>query len=314
VTRHKVWFERPVDADLADLIPDTVEVISPTGDDHLDGLDRSEAIIASLLTYDDAIFALAPGVQVLARTGIGYDTVDVPAASARGILVCNTPEGPTVSTAEHAVMLILAVAKNLPESVRRLRRAEGDYYGRHGAVELDGKTLGLVGYGRIARRVGAACAALGMKVIAYDRLAPEGDGRAAMQETFRELLERADVVSVHVPLTAETRHMFDDTAFASMRDRSIFVNTSRGGVADQAALLRAVDSGRLHGVGLDVTDPEPLDPDHPLLHHPSVIVTPHVASGTREGRRRIFQMAVQQVVDVLEGRRPAHPVNPEVSS
>jgi phosphoglycerate dehydrogenase-like enzyme len=268
--------------------------------------------VASSLVYDDGVFERAAKARVLARTGIGYDTVDVDAATHRGILVCNTPEGPTVSTAEHAVMLILAVAKNLPGSVRRLRAAEGDYYTRHRAVELDGKTLGLVGFGRIARRVAAACAGLGMKVTAYDPYLATGAGDAVMVESLRDLLAGADVASVHVPLTSSTHHLFDDTTFGWMRKGSIFVNTSRGGVVDQEALIRAIDEGRLFGAGLDVTDPEPLAPDHPLLNHPSVIVTPHVASGTVEGRRRIFQMAVRQVAEALDGIRPAHPVNPEV--
>jgi phosphoglycerate dehydrogenase-like enzyme len=197
-------------------------------------------------------------------------------------------------------------------AIGRLRAGEGDLYARNEAVELMGKTLGVVGYGRIARRVAAAGLGLGMSVSVYDPFVPHVDAGIGRSGSLVELLRGADAISVHVPLTPDTRHMFDAQTFAAMRPGAIFVNTARGGLVDQDALLAAVDSGHLFAAGLDVTDPEPLPVGHPLLDHPHVIVTPHVASGTGQGKRNNFTMALDQLVQIARGRRPPHLVNPEV--
>nr|NIR39636.1 3-phosphoglycerate dehydrogenase [Actinomycetota bacterium]NIS34400.1 3-phosphoglycerate dehydrogenase [Actinomycetota bacterium]NIT97451.1 3-phosphoglycerate dehydrogenase [Actinomycetota bacterium]NIU21123.1 3-phosphoglycerate dehydrogenase [Actinomycetota bacterium]NIU69176.1 3-phosphoglycerate dehydrogenase [Actinomycetota bacterium] len=169
-------------------------------------------------------------------------------------------------------------------------------------------------FGRIARRVAGAGIGLGMRVRVYDPYVKHnGFPSSVTRETeLAALLAAADVVSVHVPLSDETRRMFDADAFAAMKPGSVFINTARGGLVDQDALLGALEEGRLFGAGLDVTEPEPLPPEHPLLHRPDVIVTPHVASGTQEGKRRIFRTTIAQVIHVLNGERPPHLVNPEV--
>ncbi len=255
----------------------------------------------------------APHLRVICRTGIGVDKVDIAAATARGIAVCNTPDGPTVSTAEHTVALLLAAAKHITRSAQWLRAAETEMYRRHEAIELAGTTLGLIGYGRISRRVAQAAHGLGMEVVAFDPyLAETAFAGARRAATLVEVLGAADVVSVHVPLTTDTRHLFGAAEFDAMKAGAVFVNTSRGGVVDQEALLAALDSGRLMSAGLDVTDPEPLPPDHPLLNRNDVVVTPHVASATFAGRRRIFRSAFAQAVLVANGERPPHLVNPEV--
>lgn len=302
-----IWFERPPSPDLRK----EMEGVARIG--HDDELAIADAVMAGARTYDAAFMDRAPNAKVICRTGIGVDKVDIPAATARGIAVCNTPDGPTTSTAEHAVALMLAAAKQLKLSEGRLRESQTDLYARHEAVELDGTTLGLVGYGRIARRVGAAARGLGMHVAAYDPFLGDGDFAGARRMTdLGDLLGAADVVSVHVPLTEESAGLFDAAMFECMKPGAVFVNTARGGLVDQDALLTALDSGRLHSAGLDVTDPEPLPPDHPLLHRDDVVVTPHVASGTGAGKRRIVRMAFEQVMQVLEGERPAHLRNPEV--
>jgi D-3-phosphoglycerate dehydrogenase len=179
-------------------------------------------------------------------------------------------------------------------------------------MELAGKVLGLIGCGRIARRVGAMAAGIGMRVVAFDPYLdamPDGIDRA---EALDDVLASADVVSVHVPLTAESRGMFDRARFAAMRPGAVFINTARGGLVDQEALLAALDEGRLAGAGLDVTTPEPLPVDHPLLGRDDVVVTPHVASATADGKVRILEAAVEQALTVLRGERPAHLVNPSV--
>jgi phosphoglycerate dehydrogenase-like enzyme len=310
----RIWFER--------VIPDGLEgevarVSIPLGpgreDEPYAGLADAAAAMASSYRYDAELMDRAPLLRVISRTGIGYDLVDIAEATRRGIAVCNTPDAPTVSTAEHAVTLMLAVAKDVKRSEGELGRGVGGYYARHAAVELDGKTLGLVGFGRIARRVAQAGRGLGMRVTAHDpylpadAFGPEVDAAASLHE----LLATADVVSVHVPLAASSRGMFGAAEFARMRPGAIFVNTARGGLVDHDALLDALDAGHLHGAGLDVTDPEPLPVGHPLLARDDVVVTPHVASGTIEGKIRIFRDALTNALDALAGRRPATIVNPE---
>lgn len=309
-----VWFERPIPPELVAEVAGSVTILGPsTADDPHAGLAAARAAVASTLRYDAALMDRAPDLRVIARTGIGYDLVDVAEATRRGIAVCNTPDAPTISTAEFAVTLLLLVAKNVRRAESDLRRGVGGYYARHTAIELDGKVLGLVGFGRIARRVGRACEALGMRVAAYDPyLPPEAfPSDVARAESLERLLGEADVVSVHVPLTDATRGMFGREQFGWMKPGAVFVNTARGGLVDGGALIAALDEGRLFGAGLDVTDPEPLPVDHPLLLRDDVVVTPHIASATADARARIFRAAFEQVVDALAGRRPAHLVNPE---
>jgi phosphoglycerate dehydrogenase-like enzyme len=257
----------------------------------------------------------APGLRVIARNGIGYDNVDVAAATERGIAVCNTPDGPTVSTAEHAVTLMLLVAKNIRAAETALRTgATAGYYIRHEGIELDGKVLGLVGFGRIARHVAGIAEGLGMHITTYDPFLPASAIRTGVDraDTLEDLLGVADVVSVHVPLTDASRGLFGAAAFASMKPGAVFINTARGGLVDHDALLVALEAGRLFGAGLDVTDPEPLPVGHPLLGRDDVVVTPHIASGTADGKARIFRVAFEQAMAVVHDRRPEHLVNPEV--
>ena len=291
-----------------------MKVLSPGREnDPYAGLAEAQAVLAGSHRYGEEQFDQAPELLVICRTGIGYDTVDVEAAARRGIAVCNAPEGPTVSTAEHTVALILAASKRIVQSGNRLRNECGDYYQKHQAMELDGKTLGLVGFGRIARRVAQAGAGLGMQTVAYDpflddRQFPTPVRRAA---DLDEALTTGDVISAHIPGSPGNLRLFDARAFGLMKPGAVFVNTARGSLVDQEALLDALDGGRLFGAGLDVTDPEPLPPGHPLLHRPNVIVTPHIASSTTEGRRRIFEIALRQVLLALDGERPPNLVNGE---
>lgn len=311
-----VWFERPVLPELADEVTVRCRVVGPASlDDPGAGVEDAMGVVAGVGRYDGAFMDRAPALQVIARTGIGYDGVDVADATKRGIAVCNTPDGPTISTAEHAAALMLAVAKNVGRAALALREGRtAGYYLAHTAVELDGKVLGLVGCGRIARRLARIAGGIGMRVIAYDPfLALDAFPPDVTQATSLEiLLGAADVVSVHVPLTDESRGMFGAERFAQMKPGAVFINTARGDLVDGDALVAALDSGHLAGAGLDVTYPEPLPRGHRLLERDDVLVTPHIASATREGRTRIFRSAFEQVLDVLRGRRPAHLVNGEV--
>lgn len=311
-----VWFERPVLPELVDRVEASCLPLGPgTDTDRFAGIETAVAAIAGAAPYDGSVMDRAPRLSVIARTGIGVDGVDIAAATARGIAVCNTPDGPTISTAEHAVTLILMVAKKVKAAEGSLTTGTSTgYFARHAGIELAGKVLGLVGCGRIARRVGATAEAIGMRVMTFD---PYCDPTAipsgfAHVPTLDALLGEADVVSVHVPLSDATRGMFDAGRFAAMKPGAVFVNTARGGLVDQEALLAALDAGHLAGAGLDVTDPEPLAADHPLLGRDDVVVTPHIASATADGKARILEAAFEQAMTFIRGERPAYLVNPEV--
>lgn len=312
----RIWFERPVLPALASTVGAACVALGPgTDEDRYAGIEEAIGAIAGASPYDGSVMDRAPALRVIARTGIGYDAVDVEAATARGIAVCNTPDGPTISTAEHAVTLMLMVAKRVTPSADALRTGtSAGYYARHAGIELAGKMLGLVGCGRIARRVATIAEAIGMQVVTFDPYCdPAGiPSQITRIDTLDELLRSADVVSVHVPLTDASRGMFDAARFAAMRPGAVFVNTARGGLVDQDALLAALDAGQLSGAGLDVTTPEPLPTDHPLLGREDVVVTPHVASATTDGKVRILQAAFEGAMAVVRGERPDHLVNPEV--
>ena len=272
------------------------------------GPDQSErveatAILAGGEPYDADVLDSLPNLKVLARIGIGYDAVDLDAASARGVMVTNTPDGPTTSTAEHTIALMMAVAHEVVPSANRLRAAVGDYVSRQNSMELAGRTLGLLGYGRIGRSVAVMAEAIGMDVIVSDPLHDDS-------VSIDELLAQSDVLSIHAPATPSTVGMIDRGALESMKPGSILVNCARGSIVVTSDLVAVLESGHLLGAGLDVTDPEPLEPDHPLLHMDNVVVTPHIASNTMAGRARMERMAFEQVEMALAGAVPTELLNP----
>jgi len=312
----RVWFERPVLPGLALAVEASCSVLGPGTDvDRYAGIERAIGAVVGASPYDGAVMDRAPDLRVIARTGIGYDAVDIAAATARGIAVCNTPDGPTISTAEHALTLMLMVAKKVKAAEAALTTGTSStYYARHEGIELAGKVLGSVGFGRIARRVAAMAEAIGMRIVVFDPYVDPAaiPRRVVRVEELDDLLAVADVVSVHVPLTDGSRAMFGAERFAAMKPGAVFINTARGGLVDQDALLAALDGGHLVGAGLDVTTPEPLPAGHPLLGREDVVVTPHVASATADGKARILRAAFEGVMAVLHGERPENLVNPEV--
>ncbi|MDJ0925637.1 MAG: NAD(P)-dependent oxidoreductase [Acidimicrobiia bacterium] len=303
--------------DLIPMVAESTTILGPASvdpDEPYRQLPDALGIVASQHVYDAALMDKAAHLKVIARTGIGYEKVDLDAATARGIAVCNAPDAPTVSTAEHTVTLMLIVAKNVKRSEAELRAGGSDFYARHVGMELEGCTLGLVGFGRIARRVASLASGLEMQVAAFDPYLDPQDfpSHVTRYSTVEDLVAIADVVSIHVPLTDESSGLFGTSLLGRMKPGSILINTARGGLVDLAALEASLESGILFGAGLDVTDPEPLPPEHPLLARLDVVVTPHVAAGTAGAKRRIFKSAFEQVMQVLDGTRPPHLVNPEV--
>jgi len=303
-----LFVDRPLPGGVAELAAARCVLCGPEPGE----LAAAVGVIAGPDRWDASRFDGAPLVRVLSRSGIGYDNVDVGAATERGIVVCNAPEAPTVSTAEHAVAMMLAAAKRLVPNQLRLRAGSGSYVQVNDGIELDGRTLGLVGYGRIARRAHRVAVALDMTVIANDPYVPAADRALVELVGFDELLARADVISLHAPLTPATRHMLDAAAFSAMGHGVVIVNAARGGLVDHDALLGALETGQVGAAALDVTEPEPLPLDHPLLQRDDVIVTPHIASATVAGRLRLYQHAIDNALAVLAGGRPTSIVNPHV--
>ncbi len=297
----RVWIDRAPPDGVA--IPPDVELVASP--DEADGV-----VVGSHDPWDGAACERYPRLQVVSRAGIGYDNVDIDECAAHGVAACNAPDAPTISTAEHALALMLAIAKNLNHTARRLREGRGDYIASNRAIELDGQTLGLVGSGRIGTRVGQYAEALGMHVLVHDPYLAEAPVGSLVD--LDELWARSQVVSLHAPATDATRHLVNERALAAMRPGVVIINCARGSLVDQEALLAALHSGHVAGAGLDVTEPEPLPSGHPLLDRDDVIVTPHVASSTTIGRIRLISHALEQAVIWLGGETPEHLLNPAV--
>jgi len=249
------------------------------------------------------LLGAAPLLRVVGRAGVGLDNVDMGAASARGIVVCYAPEENAVSVAEHVFALLLALARNLLAADRTTRAGQWERQG-HTGWELFGKTMGLLGLGKIGYRVAVRARAFGMNVCAFDPyLSPNSwavTESGAKLLNLDELLARADVLSIHLPLTDETKAMLDYPQFCAMKPTAVVINTSRGGVLSEAGLYQALTEGRLAGAALDVREQEP--PGNSPLHSlPHVIVTPHIAAFTVEGQERVMATVVSDVDRVLSG-------------
>ncbi len=262
----------------------------------------------------DFMDSVGPQLQLLAMPGTGLDHIDVAAASERGILVCNNPDAPTGSTAEHTVGLLLATAKRIFSGGMQLRAGDVDRASLVG-TEVRGRTLGVLGYGRIGRRVAEICAlGLNMSVLVYLPVVRPGLPRAegiSFTTDLDALFARADFVSLHVPLKAETRHLVRERHLRLMKPGSYLINTSRGAVIDEAALIRVLQDGHLAGAGLDVFDPDPPAADNPLLRMSNVVATPHIAPFTDASFRAMWRGVAGQVRQVLAGERPANLANPD---
>ena len=240
------------------------------------------------------------GVRVAARCGVGLDNVDVVAASARGVRVLNLPGCNALTMAEHTIMLMLAVGRGLVPLANAVSGGDWASRNRYDRDELHDKTVGVVGLGRIGRRVAEICRAMGMGVVYTDEHAADGFERVSLDE----LLARADVVTLHCPLTDGTRGMVDAGALARMKLGAILINTARGALIDEGALLEALRSGRLAGFGADVLSEEPPAPGHALLSLANVVVTPHAGALTRSTYTDSCVRSVGNVLAVLGGREP----------
>jgi D-3-phosphoglycerate dehydrogenase len=262
------------------------------------------------------VIEAADSLEVIARHGVGTDNVDIAAATRRKIPVCITPRANAISVAEHVLALMLALAKQVVAFDAAVRKNEWEVRNTFRAVDLAGKTLGIVGMGRIGTLVcRKARAAFDMEVVAYDPLvAPQRmeEAGAKVAASVPELLRAADVVTLHAPSSPKTKWLIGEGELAAMKPTSLLINTARGPLVDEAALVRALRERRIAGAGLDVFGEEPPAADHPLFGLPNVVLTPHSAGLTLQSAVRMATDAAQAIVDVLEGRRPDGVVNPEV--
>jgi D-3-phosphoglycerate dehydrogenase len=324
----KVYLGEVIHPDAVALLEKHAQVVRPK--DHsrqafLEALQEVDGMVARKVQVGAEEMDLAPRLKIIARHGVGVDSVDVEEATRRGILVTNTPGANRESVAELALSFMLALARRIPQAQKAMANMpKGDIgifsvllkqYNLTG-IDLEGKSLGIVGTGRIGSTVGRKCiAAFDMKVKAYDPYVS-----SEVMETFgvkkverlEDMLPEIDFLTIHCPLTQETKGMVGKKELARMKKGAYVVNAARGGIVNEKALLEALNSGHIAGAALDAWEVEPPDPKDPLLNHPNVIGTPHYGATTQESLYRVGIAAVEEVIRVLRGDPPQHPVNPEV--
>jgi glyoxylate reductase len=279
-------------------------------DDWAPALADAIGVLASSAVPIDATFlAGAPALRIVAMQSVGYDNVDVAALRARGIVLTNSRGSLVEAVADLTYALVILAMRRLGPAMvwaRSSRWMQGEAPYGH---DLAGATLGMVGFGAIGTAVARRAQASGMQVVYHTRTPRDDDAATGgAYRTFEQLLREADCVVALVPLTPQTRGLFDDAAFAQMKPSATFVNAARGAVCDTAALLRALEQRKIAGAALDVTDPEPLPPDHPLFAREDVVIVPHVGSATFETRARMAMLAAENLVAFLEGRPLPTPV------
>ncbi|MBV1799537.1 hydroxyacid dehydrogenase [Siccirubricoccus sp. G192] len=295
---------------------DIVALHDPPVEESHQHLSSAEAVLCWLERLDQAALATAPRLRVVSRYGVGFDTVDIAACTARGIPVMVVNGTNDLSVAEHAMMLMLAVARRAVDADRHVKTGGWWFPGGPDMVDLAGRSVLVVGHGRIGSRVARYCRAFDMRVLVFDPLYHPAriaaDGYQPVRD-FHAALAEADVVTLHCPLSPQTRHLMDAAAFAALKPGAILVNTARGPLVSQAALAEALRSGRLFGAGLDVLEAEPSEAANPLFELPNVVVSPHNAASTEEGLARMARQAARNILDALDGKPdPAMMVNAEV--
>lgn len=273
---------------------------------YLDQMQDADALIVRIAKCDGNAIANSPQLKVIGRTGVGYDSVDVAAATARGIPVVITPGANNRSVAEHAVAMMFALSKNLVEAQNEMCAGNWEIRGAKKAFELEGKTVGVLGMGAIGRETAKICQGCGMKIAGYDpfmsREQIEALG-AVYYENYEDLLRESDVVTIHVPLTDKTRDMIAKPQLEMMKKTALVINCSRGGIINEADLVQALKDGVIAGAGTDVYCSEPPTPEDPLLNCPNLVASPHSAAQTREAVIKMAQMCVKGCLAVCAGKK-----------
>lgn len=299
------------DADVwqAELPPTRAELVR-----HVRGVDGFLCLLTEQID-GEVMDEAGPQLKVISNHAVGFDNIDVGAATARKIPVGNTPEVLTDATADFAFALMMAVARRIPEAERYVHDGKWKTWGPLTLLggELTGRTLGLIGFGRIGKAMARRALGFEMRVIYYDpdETKPSPELKASRVD-FETLLAESDFISLHTPLTPDTRHMIDSEAFSKMKPNAVLVNTARGPVVDPEALYEALKEKRIFGAGLDVTEPEPLPLDSPLLTLDNLLITPHIASAGRATRAQMAWMAARNLIAGVKGEPLPNCVNPQV--
>jgi D-3-phosphoglycerate dehydrogenase / 2-oxoglutarate reductase len=310
LSKPRVLVREPIAEAGLDLLRDRFDVDVDAESDLAETIGDYEAIVIRSATKLDAgLIERAQRLKVIGRAGVGVDNVDVEAATRRGIVVANAPESTVISAAEHTIGLLLALSRHIPQAHAALKEGRWER-SRYGGIELAGKTLGVLGFGRIGQQVARRARGLEMHVVAHDPFVARERFRelgVERSETQDEVLAVADFLTLHLPLTAETRGSIDASAFAKLRDGARLVNAARGELVDEAALLDTLRSGKLAAAALDVFDSEPYT--GPLLALENVVATPHLAASTEEAQDRAGLIVAEQVAAALEGSLVTNAVN-----
>ena len=272
-----------------------------TADELCANLNNIDAVIAGSEPYTAEVLARFPQLRVISRVGVGYDSVDVEAATRQGIAVAITPGTNHDSVAELTMTFLLTIAKRVIASHAMIVAGGFD---RKMTRPLRGQTIGLVGYGRIGRTVAKQAISFGMNVLVYDPIPPQSVEAGVTVVTLDELFSRSDFISLHAPLTPDTRHLIRKETIARMKQGVVIINTARGALIDEAALTEALEKGQVGAAGLDVFEKEPPPAGSPILSAPNVVFTPHVGGIDEEGVRQMSVMACKTVVDLFQGRWP----------
>lgn len=282
---------------------------------YLDKMKDADALIVRIAKCDQNVIENSPALRVIGRTGVGYDSVDVEAATKAGIPVVITPGANNLSVAEHAVGMMFAVAKNFVEAQNEMKMGNWKIRDAKKAFELKGKKAGFIGLGAIGRQTQNICKAIGMRTAGYDPyISREGIEEMGCEYygDYRELLRECDVISIHVPLVDATRGMIGKDELALMKKTAVIINCSRGGIIDEEALAAALNAGIIAGAGTDVFEEEPPSGNHPLLSAKNLVYSPHSAAQTREAVIRMADMCIRGCLAVLNGEKWQYVANPRV--
>lgn len=322
--KDKVFVTRRIPKSGLDLLSKDCQVVvwsdalPPERQALLDNVRGAAAILCLLSDRIDAqvMDAAGSGLKVISNYAVGYDNIDITEATRRSIPVGNTPGVLTEASADHAFALLMAAARRVAEGDRQARSGGWKTWEPMGllGVDIHGATLGIIGFGRIGQAMARRARGFDMRVLFYDPTHPEEKDEKTQAEKLglNELLARSDFVSLHAPLTEKTQGMMNKEALDKMKPDAILVNTARGGLVDQGALADSLRSGRLGGAAIDVSDPEPLPVDHPLMQLENLVITPHIASASHSTREKMSLMAAENLLAGLRGERLPNCVNPEV--
>jgi D-3-phosphoglycerate dehydrogenase len=308
----------PEAMDIVDKVADIYVADDGNPNNYLDELKDADAYVLRIGKMDAHAIVASPSLKVIGRTGVGYDNVDMKAATQAGIAVITTPGANTRSVAEHAVALLMAVSKNLVEG--QIETAKGNFTAIRDAgktFEIQGKSIGVVGFGAIGRETAKICHALGMNVLAYDPYINQEKAEeygCEYYDNLEDLLKACDIVTLHVPLVENTRGMIGEKQLAMMKKTAVLINCSRGGIIDEKALIDALNCGIIAGAGIDVFEKEPPQIGDAVLTAKNVIYSPHSAATTREAIMKMSMMCAEGCLEVLRGQKWPHVVNPEAFS